>query len=369
MAIDPRLKTLSFSNGVTTDYSGLVSSIALPDLLPMINGAPRDVVDASQRLACSTCVLVNVGVDRADLSQSQMTYFYDEDIIFTRLSFPHMLSPTNVPPGCGSIQAEVYFSSKYRPLTQAPEDSDRARDHGPAPHRNHSRGRQDLTSHARVVRHANVIFDLDRTAALRWSTGTWTISGSPIAVVTATGGTCGRMRASSAGNVQHSRRCRSAESRKFELVTHRASYWKSTALSLAAACVSLFLIVWVRLLDLPPALVMLVSLLGAVALAVFLVVAAGGLVCLWRDALESSGKDDPLLHYALWEPETGLLASAGLASCRVRAFGLETSFRYGPSTKSIRRWTTGEQAPAYRSCRRWKPYAAECSGSIDASIT
>jgi protoporphyrinogen oxidase len=122
VAIDPKGKTLTFSNGVTSSYDGLVSSIALPDLLPMITGAPRDIVEASQRLACSTCVLVNVGVDRADLSQSQMTYFYDEDICFTRISFPHMLSATNVPPGCGSIQAEVYFSSKYRPLTQAPED-------------------------------------------------------------------------------------------------------------------------------------------------------------------------------------------------------------------------------------------------------
>ena len=30
-----------------------------------------------------------------------------------------MLSATNAPPGCGSIQAEVYFSSKYRPLEQS----------------------------------------------------------------------------------------------------------------------------------------------------------------------------------------------------------------------------------------------------------
>src|SRR5207253_8256152 len=107
ISIDPKQKKLRFANGHTTRYDGVVSSIALPDLLPMIAGAPRDVVEASQKLACSTCVLVNIGVDRADLSESQMTYFYDEDICFTRLSFPHMLSPTNVPAGCGSIQAEV----------------------------------------------------------------------------------------------------------------------------------------------------------------------------------------------------------------------------------------------------------------------
>ena len=41
-----------------------------------------------------------------------MTYFYDEDICFTRLSFPHMLSAINAPAGTGSIQAEVYFSER-----------------------------------------------------------------------------------------------------------------------------------------------------------------------------------------------------------------------------------------------------------------
>ena len=51
-----------------------------------------------------------------------MTYFYDEDICFTRLGFPHMLSKSNAPPGMGNIQAEVYFSDKYKPFTGSPED-------------------------------------------------------------------------------------------------------------------------------------------------------------------------------------------------------------------------------------------------------
>jgi protoporphyrinogen oxidase len=166
VAVDPKAKAIRFSNGTATGFDALISSIALPDLLPMISGAPRDIVEASQRLACSTCVLVNVGVDRPDLSESQLTYFYDEDICFARISFPHMLSPTNAPPGCGSIQAEVYFSSKYRPLTQAPEElidpviKDLRR--SGTIHEND----KVLTNHARVVRHANVIFDLDRSNAL-----------------------------------------------------------------------------------------------------------------------------------------------------------------------------------------------------------
>jgi protoporphyrinogen oxidase len=167
VAVDTKQQSLRFSNGLETRYDGLVSSIALPDLVPMIEGAPKDVVDASQRLACSTCVLVNVGVNRDDLSEAQITYIYDEDICFTRLSFPHMLSPNNAPPGCGSIQAEVYFSSKYRPLTQSPEDlieqviADLQRI-GIL-----REGDKILSRHANMIKHANVIFDLDRSAALK----------------------------------------------------------------------------------------------------------------------------------------------------------------------------------------------------------
>jgi|SRR6185369_6341900 protoporphyrinogen oxidase len=166
VAVDPTRRMLRFANGVSAPYDALVSSIALPDLVPMVEGVPADVVEASRRLACSTCVLVNVGVDRNDLSEAHITYCYDEDLVFTRIGFPHMLSPNNAPAGCGSIQAEVYFSSKYRPLAQpVSEVIDRViadlRRTGTL-----REGDRILSRHASVVRHANVIFDLDRTAAI-----------------------------------------------------------------------------------------------------------------------------------------------------------------------------------------------------------
>jgi protoporphyrinogen oxidase len=167
VSIDPRTRQLVFSNGLITQYDRLVSSVPLPDLIKMIHGAPADVVEASRRLACSTCVLVNIGVNRADLSSSHMTYFYDEDICFTRLGFPHMLSASNVPDGCGNIQAEVYFSDKYKPLTGSPEDwiepviGDLRRC---------GILREDdqiLSRGAMLLRYANIIFDLDRASALK----------------------------------------------------------------------------------------------------------------------------------------------------------------------------------------------------------
>jgi len=167
IAIDPRMRQLRFSNGVVSNYDVLVSSVPLPDLIRMIQGAPQDVRDAARRLACSTCVLVNVGVNRDDLSKSQVTYIYDDDICFTRLSFPHMFSGNNVPKGLGSIQAEVYFSDKYKPLTGAPEDWIEPvirdlRRMGLIPEED-----QVVFRNARLLKYANIIFDLERAGALK----------------------------------------------------------------------------------------------------------------------------------------------------------------------------------------------------------
>jgi len=167
VALDPAVGELTFAHGTRVRYDAVVSSVPLPELIPMVKGAPSDVLDAARRLACSTCVLVNLGIGRSDLSQAHMTYFYDEDICFSRLGFPHMLSIHNVPEGAGSIQAEVYFSSKYRPLTVPPEaliepvitDLQRC-----------GILRTDdriVFRSAMVVPYANVIFDLERAAALK----------------------------------------------------------------------------------------------------------------------------------------------------------------------------------------------------------
>lgn len=164
--IDPKARTLHFANGATCGFEQLVSSIPLPDLIPMIEGAPPEVRAAAARLACTEVVIVCLGIDRPDLIDAHWTYFYDRDIFFTRLSTPHLQSPNNVPPGCGSLQAECYYSRKYRPLDVKPEDciEPTIRDLircGVL--------REDdkiLFKHAMHIPYANVIFDLECAPAL-----------------------------------------------------------------------------------------------------------------------------------------------------------------------------------------------------------
>ena len=89
----------------------------LPDLIPMIAGAPRDV---RRRVAPAGLLDLRAGQrgrrPRRSVRRRRSPTSTTRTSGFTRLSFPHMLSTTNAPDGCGSIQAEVYFSTKYKPL-------------------------------------------------------------------------------------------------------------------------------------------------------------------------------------------------------------------------------------------------------------
>lgn len=166
LGLDPDKRELHFRDEVKETYDFLISSIPLPDLIPRIVGAPQAVVEASRRLAWSACVNVNIGVDREDLSDAQWSYFYDPDIFFVRLSFPHMLSPNVVPKGSGSIQVEIYYSNKYKPLDRQPEQC-----MDPVIRDLYRCGllrEQDRILHrnARLVPFANVIFDHERASAL-----------------------------------------------------------------------------------------------------------------------------------------------------------------------------------------------------------
>jgi protoporphyrinogen oxidase len=165
-AIDPKRKQVKFENGASVDYKQLVSSVPLPDLIPTIKGTPREVLEAAARLACTEVVIVNLVVNRRDLIDAHWTYIYDQDVFFTRLSTPHLQSPNNVPAGCGSIQAECYYSRKYRPLDRKPDDciEPTIRDL-----KRIGILREDdkiLFRNTMHIEYANVIFDLERAAAL-----------------------------------------------------------------------------------------------------------------------------------------------------------------------------------------------------------
>lgn len=166
VGISPRDRILRFANGATETYDALVSSIPVSDLIPMIDGAPPAVREAAAALASTGIVAVDIGIDRVEESGVSWSYFYDEDFIITRLSYPHRFGPANTPPGASAYQCEIYFSGKYRPLQGPPESYiDKVIDDL----RRCGRIQPDdrvIHRDVHVSEHAGIIFDHDRLSAL-----------------------------------------------------------------------------------------------------------------------------------------------------------------------------------------------------------
>jgi protoporphyrinogen oxidase len=164
--VDPAGRALTFADGTRVDYQQLISTMPLPELIAAIDPevVPDEVKNAADLLLCSSLVLVDVAVKRADLSNHEWFYVYDDDISISRGHFPHMLSPNNAPVGKGSIQLEVYHS-RHRPLPCPPDElPDRVVDELV---RMGVLTKDDvLWTRFREVKYANVVFDSKRADAL-----------------------------------------------------------------------------------------------------------------------------------------------------------------------------------------------------------
>ncbi len=165
--IDFKQKAITFYNNGTKKFDHLISSIPLPQLIKIINDVPSDVKTAVDKLACTTAVIVNIGVDRCQLSEAVWTYFYDSDYIFSRISFPALLSKKMTPHKMGSIQAEIYFSNKYRPLRCKANDLIKPVIRDLKRCGIIMESDKIIFSKSSIINYANIIFDLDREKALK----------------------------------------------------------------------------------------------------------------------------------------------------------------------------------------------------------
>ncbi|MGM0407679.1 MAG: FAD-dependent oxidoreductase, partial [Bacteroidota bacterium] len=166
MCIDPEKKLLFFDDGKTEKFDYLISTIPLPELIQCIMGVPYNIELASRKLAYSSCVIVNLGIKRKNISTVHSSYFYDHDIVFSRLTFPHLFSPNNVPEGCESIQAEIYFSKKYKPLYLSPNSFIAPVISGLIHCGLITEKDKVVYQEAKLTHYANIIFDFDRKYSL-----------------------------------------------------------------------------------------------------------------------------------------------------------------------------------------------------------
>lgn len=102
---------------------------------------------------------------------------------------------------------------------------------------------------------------------------------------------------------------------------HRASYWKSVAVALAGLALSISALLWLSSANLPRLIAAIGDISAIALLSAASLILGGGLVCLWRDARETSGKPDLFAPLATRVPGAGLMAR------------LELRFLLGPNLR------------------------------------
>ena len=115
-AIDLEKKIVTFLNGKKVKYLTLVSSMPLPLLVSITNVTSDNINLAAKTLTATSIDLISVGFNKP-LIKDLWFYIYDKSILASRAYSPSVKSPDNVPPGCSSLQFEIYSrgtESKYQ---------------------------------------------------------------------------------------------------------------------------------------------------------------------------------------------------------------------------------------------------------------
>jgi protoporphyrinogen oxidase len=123
--IDFKEKRIVFTNGHTTTYEHLISTMPLDLLLDMADESSVTTLKrARSKLLCNSVVNFNLGFNRADVSDKHWIYFPETKFPFYRVGFYHNFSEHMAPPGCSSLYGEfAYVKTSQAKIKQRLADS------------------------------------------------------------------------------------------------------------------------------------------------------------------------------------------------------------------------------------------------------
>lgn len=118
--IDVAKKRAQFNNERWIEYDRLVTTLPLPDLIALMPDAPRGVREAVGMLRTNSILVVNLGVDRPNISDKHWIYYLEREFSFVRVSFPANWAKSVCPPGTSAISAEIAYGHD-NPLPESRE--------------------------------------------------------------------------------------------------------------------------------------------------------------------------------------------------------------------------------------------------------
>lgn len=114
--INAQDKIITFANGNSITYERLISTLPLPEIINMLPDVPQEIKQAVDDLHWTCGYQVSLGFNRPDIAKYLWFYIYDQDILSARVYSPSLKSSDNVPEGCSSLQAEIFFDCKTKIL-------------------------------------------------------------------------------------------------------------------------------------------------------------------------------------------------------------------------------------------------------------
>lgn len=109
-------KVVYCSDGSSSNYKSLISSLPLPMICNLIDNCPENIMIAAKSLLWTTVDLISIGFNKESISPYLWFYLYDTENLAARGYSPSMKSPDNAPDGCSSLQFEVYNLSTKEKL-------------------------------------------------------------------------------------------------------------------------------------------------------------------------------------------------------------------------------------------------------------
>jgi UDP-galactopyranose mutase len=109
--INVNKKEIEFNHSELVSYDNILSSIPLPELIKIIPDAPEVVINAAAKLKTNSMFVVNIGVNRPNITDKNWIYYLEKEFSFVRVSFPFNQSDNVAPVGTSSISAEIAYGN------------------------------------------------------------------------------------------------------------------------------------------------------------------------------------------------------------------------------------------------------------------
>lgn len=112
-AIDQQKKVITFTNGTTTSYDILITTLPLDKTLNMTaNSSSSPLKHIAQKLWCNSVINFNLGFSAQNIGPYHWLYFPEKYYHFYRIGFWHNISKSLATPQCSGIYGEISYQPR-----------------------------------------------------------------------------------------------------------------------------------------------------------------------------------------------------------------------------------------------------------------